>query len=78
MFQKQSDLGHNLRYQQVVLFEIKLGEETLIFHTQISIMTIPPIFPSLCFILFSRVEENKLSLLPYNTIGVHSVMQVVT
>lgn len=69
MYQKQSDLGHNLSYQQVVLFEIKLGEEMLLFHTQICIMTFLPIFPSLCFILFSCTEENKLPLLPYNTIG---------
>lgn len=31
-------------------------------------MTLPPIFPSMCFGLFSCTEEKKLPLLPYNTI----------
>lgn len=69
MYQKPSDLGHNLSYQQVVLFKIKL-EEMLLFHTQICIMMLPPLFPSLCFLLFSCAEENKLLLLPYRTMGV--------
>lgn len=59
MYQKPSDLGHNLSYQQVVLFEIKLEEEMLLFYTQICIMTLPPIFTSLYFVLFSCTEENK-------------------
>lgn len=59
MYKKPSDLGHNLNYQQVVLFEIKLEEEMLLFYTQICIMTLPAIFTSLCFVLFSCTEENK-------------------
>lgn len=70
MYQKPSDLGCNLSYQQVVLFESKLGEETLLFYTQICIMTLPPIFTSLCFGFFSFTEENKLLLLPCRTMGV--------
>lgn len=52
MYQKPSDLRHNLSYQQVVLFEIKLEEEMLLFHAQICIMTLLPIFTSLCFFCF--------------------------
>lgn len=69
-YQKPSYLGHNLSYQQVVLFEIQLEEEMLLFYTQISIMTLPPIFKSLCFVLFSCTEENKLLLLLWRTLGV--------
>jgi len=67
MYKKQSDLGHNLSYQHVALLPFKLAKEMLLFHTKICIMTFSPIFPSL--VLFSCTEENKLPLLPYNTIG---------
>lgn len=58
MYQKPSNLGHSLSYQQVVLFEIKLEEEMLLFYTHICIMTLTPIFTPLCFVLFSCTEGN--------------------
>lgn len=61
MYQKPSDLGCNLSYQQVVLFESKLGEETLLFYTQICIMTLPPIFTSLCFVFFFLYRGKQIT-----------------
>lgn len=65
MYLKPSDLGHNLSYQQVVLFEIKLEDEMLLFYTQICIMTLPPIFTSLCFVLFCFFPVQRKTIYFY-------------